>query len=432
MLVGLFLVAPAVAQTSSEEEQADPKDEQSATEEQPDEQAAPLHKSGYEDKPDFAGPGSVRGQLEEDDRVKSPAFRFPKIDSFLQPWFDWKTRVNEQHDLQLGMDYSTLYQALDDSTGGMDDAWSGVFRVFGKWTLTGRDTQNTGALFLKIEQRHEIGTDIAPSSLAGQAGYLGITGINFNDAGLLLGDINWQQRLAGGRAGFIIGRFDPNDYMDVLGYANPWTTFSNLATLLNVSIALPDWSWGVGAGRWIGERWYVLGSVNDANGNATNEKFFDGGAEFFKQAEVGWSPSRDDRYYKNVHVTVWHVDERDDAGVDSADGVAMAANWTWDRTWMVFGRAGTSDGGAPLYNESLTAGFGRLFRSNSDVLGLAINRGEPPVGSLDEQTTGEVFYRLTFSQNLALTPSVQWLSDPALNTEEDTVWVFGFRARLSL
>ena len=131
-------------------------------------------------------------------------------------------------------------------------------------------------------------------------------------------------------------------------------------------------------------------------------------------------------------MTVWHVDERDDAGVDSADGVAVAANWTWDRTWMVFGRAGTSDGSAPLYNESLSAGFGRLFRSNSDVLGLAINRGDPPVGSLDEQTTGEVFYRLTFSQNLALTPSVQWLSDPALNSEEDTVWVFGLRARLSL
>ncbi len=63
---------------------------------------------------------------------------------------------------------------------------------------------------------------------------------------------------------------------------------------------------------------------------------------------------------------------------------------------------------------------------------VAIDRGEPPVGSLDEQTTGDVFYRLTFSQNLALTPSVQWLSDPALNAEESTVWVFGLRARLSL
>jgi porin len=423
ILVGLLLIAPVVAESATEEEQADTQNEQSAT---------PPHKSGYEDKPDFAGPGSVRGQLEEDDRIKSPAFRFPKIDKMLRPWFDWKTHVNEQHDLQLGMDYSTLYQSLDDSTGGMDDAWSGVVRVYGKWALTGRGTQNTGSLFLKVEQRHETGTDIAPTSLAGQAGYLGITGLNFNDAGLLLGDINWQQRLAGGRAGLIVGRFDPNDYMNVLGYANPWTTFSNLAILLDVSIALPDWSWGVGAGGWLDESWYLLGSINDANGNATNEKFFDGGAEFFKQAEVGWSPSRDDRYFKNVHVTVWHVDERDDAGVDSADGVAVAANWTWDRTWMVFGRAGTSDGAAPLYNESLSAGFGRLFRSNSDVLGLALNRGEPPVGSLDEQTTGEVFYRLTFSQNLALTPSVQWLSDPALNSEEDTVWVFGLRARLSL
>jgi porin len=422
ILIGLLLVAPAVAQQTSEEEQADPPDEKSGT----------PHKSGYEETPDFGGPGSIRGQLEEDDRVKSPAFRFPKIDKMLQPWFDWKTHIKDEHYLQLGVDYATLYQAIDDSTGGMDDAWSGVIRAFGTWTLTGRDTQNTGSLFLKIEQRHEIGTGIAPNSLAGQAGYLGITGLNFNDAGLLLGDFNWQQRLDGGRAGLIIGRFDPNDYMNVLGYANPWTTFSNLATLLDVSIALPDWSWGIGGGRWIGESWYVLGSINDANGNATNEKFFDGGSEFFKQAEVGWSPARDDRYYKNVHVTVWHVDDRDDAGVESANGVAVAGNWTWDRTWMVFGRAGTSDGSAPLYNESLSGGFGRLFRSNSDVLGLAFNRGDPPVGSLDEQTTGELFYRLTFSQNLALTPSVQWLHDPALNAEEDDVMLLGLRLRVSL
>jgi len=37
-----------------------------------------------------------------------------------------------------------------------------------------------------------------------------------------------------------------------------------------------------------------------------------------------------------------------------------------------------------------------------------------------------------FSQNLQVTPSVQWLHDPALNTGEDDVQVFGLRLRLSL
>ncbi len=34
--------------------------------------------------------------------------------------------------------------------------------------------------------------------------------------------------------------------------------------------------------------------------------------------------------------------------------------------------------------------------------------------------------------NLALTPSVQLLIDPALNPGEDQIWVLGLRARLAL
>ena len=74
----------------------------------------------------------------------------------------------------------------------------------------------------------------------------------------------------------------------------------------------------------------------------------------------------------------------------------------------------------------------RKFRRNSDLLGLALNWGQPPQEELDAQTTGEFFYRLQLSQNLAITPNLQLLRDPALNQEEDTVWVAGLRVRLTL
>jgi porin len=388
-------------------------------------------KSGYTDDEDFGGPGSVEGQLEEDDRVKDPVFRFPAIDRMLEPWFGWKGKLNENHGLALGFDFNMLYQALDGALPGEDDAAGGVVRAYGRWAALNRGTDREGALFFKVEHRDTLGTDLAPAGLAGQAGYIGVTGLNFSDPGLILGDLNWQQRL-GKKAGLIVGRYDPNDYLNVLGYVNPWSTFSNLSALLDASLALPDWSWGVGAGRWFGDGWYAAATINDANGSATQEEFFDGGAEFVKLAEVGWSPSRADRYFRNFHVTAWHVDERDDAGIDSAEGVSVGGNWTWNRTWMVFGRVGVSDGDAPIYNESASAGFGRLFRSNSDVLGLVYDWGDPPQSALDAQKTAELFYRLTLSQNLQVTPSLQWLGDPALNTQEDDVMVFGLRLRLSL
>ncbi|MGB5328114.1 MAG: carbohydrate porin, partial [Gammaproteobacteria bacterium] len=43
----------------------------------------------------------------------------------------------------------------------------------------------------------------------------------------------------------------------------------------------------------------------------------------------------------------------------------------------------------------------------------------------------EVYYRWQVAEEIAITPSVQLLIDPALNPEEDTLWVFGLRARFA-
>jgi porin len=50
---------------------------------------------------------------------------------------------------------------------------------------------------------------------------------------------------------------------------------------------------------------------------------------------------------------------------------------------------------------------------------------------LDDQYTAELFYRLQLTQNLAITPDVQLIIDPALNPDEDNIWVFGLRRRMA-
>lgn len=392
----------------------------------------PQSKSGFKSVTTFGGPSSVGEQLIKDDELKEPAIRFPGLDRFFTPWFDWKKRVNEKHYLQLGLDYNALYQSASDVLpGGEDRAASGALRLFGRWTLTGRDTKNTGTLVFKVENRHRIGTDIPPSQLGFEVGYNGITGTLFSDVDTVLVDLNWQQVLNNGRSGFIIGRYDPNDYLDVNGHANPWTTFSNLSVLINTSIALPDSSAGLGLGHWFTEHWFALGGINDANGVIDEVGFFEEGSEFFTFAEVGWSPSKGDRYMKQAHLSLWHVDERKEAGVSESEGITVGANWIFDEKWMPFFRAGWSDGAAPFMNGTATVGGMRRVHRR-DLLGLGVNWGDPSDDLLRDQYSTELFYRFQFSQNLALTPSVQWLVDPALNPAVDQIWVFGLRARLSL
>jgi carbohydrate-selective porin OprB len=50
---------------------------------------------------------------------------------------------------------------------------------------------------------------------------------------------------------------------------------------------------------------------------------------------------------------------------------------------------------------------------------------------LDDQYTLEAYYRLQVAKEFSITPDIQFLINPALHPEEDYVWVFGLRARLS-
>ncbi len=394
------------------------------------------YKSNYDNAGDFAGPGSTVRQLAEDDEEKTPAFRIESFDEALAPWFEYKKRVSEENGLQLGFAYTVLHQEIDESLGDEDSATSGIFRVSGKWEAYNRGQKNKGQLVFSFDNRDSF-SDIPPGSLGGEAGYIGQTGALFSDVDTILGDFYWSQYLNDDQTGLIVGRYDPNDFIDVLGYANPWTSFQNLSILFNTSIALPDWGFGIGAGHWFnGDQLYLLGSASDANAVLTEEEPDFDTDELFKAVEFGWSPGRDQRYFKNVHLTLWQVDEREDDGIDDADGVALGINWTWDLKYMLFAKIGSSDADAPndpqIAENSVTVGGIYYLARRSDLIGIAYNESELAVPGLDDQTTFEAFYRFQLAQNLAITPSIQILGDPALNPEEDEITVLGLRLRLTL
>lgn len=400
---------------------------------EPEQKDATAHKSGFSDRPAFGGPNSPAGQMEETDRVKKPVFRFPWIYDRTQPWRDWKKDLHEERGLQLSGHYTTLYQSISNKAPGATDdkASSGVLRATAIWTLIGDSTQpdaDFGALNVMLDHRHNF-RDVAPADLAGQAGYFGVTGTLYSDTDLVVVNLNWTQSLNGRKAGLLVGRYDPNDYMNILGYVNPWTTFSNVSVLLDSSVAYPDAGWGIAAGTWIQNQWYVMGGFNDANGKLTDDlEFFDSGAEFFSWGEIGWSPSQQARFFKNFHLTAWHVDDRDDAGIDSGQGLSFAANWTFSEQWMPFLRFGFSDGAeqVKIYDKSFNMGI--IWRyARADLIGVGFNWGETP--GADEQVTWEAFWRVQFAQNLAITPSLQYLVDPVGNP--DDVWLFGLRLRLT-
>jgi porin len=392
-------------------------------------------KSNYDNEEGFAGPGSTVRLLEEDDVEKKPVVRWQAMIDALKPWFEKKKQLNEASGLQLSLAYTMTAQKASDTLTGEDTGVTGIFRVSGKWELANRGKKNKGSLVFSIDNRSKYG-DVAAADLANEIGYIGPTAVIFGDTGTVLVDFNWQQFLNDGNSGLLVGRYDPSDYLNILGYANPWTTFQNLNVLLDSSVAYPDVGLGAGIGHWFNAYWYSVAGFNDANARLEETEVYANGSEFFKFAEVGWSPSREERYLSNIHLTIWDVDERVDDGIDDARGMTFGANYTRDETWMLFGKLGWSDVDAPndpqIYEKSATFGALYYFVDRSDLAGIAINHGELAAVGLGSQTTGEIFYRLQFAQNLAITPSIQILKDPALNNQESTITIFGLRLRLTL
>jgi len=387
--------------------------------------------TGPDREPQWGGPNAVENQLRNDAAVDRP--------SLFERYFDWKTGLTEKHGFSFSVDYSAVYLGANESPGE-DRASSGMVRFFGAWDLVGRGTKNTGTFVWKVEHRHAY-TDVAPSSFGFELGYVGLIEPPFSDQGLRLTNLFWRQRFNGGRITLLGGFLDPTDYLDVYAMASPWTGFLNFAFSTGTStIALPNEGFGLAAGAMLTDSIFLIGGLSDLNSDPTDpwqtvDSFFSD-HEYFKHIEIGWTPSQEKIYLDNVHLTLWHADEREEAAAPSGWGANVSWTHYFKERWLPFVRAGWADDGGSLMQKSVSIGFGYQRHPGKNLFGFGLNWGDPNENTwgpdLDDQYTAEVFYRWQISKALAVTPDLEYLKNPALNPEEDSVWVFGVRARLAL
>jgi porin len=157
--------------------------------------------------------------------------------------------------------------------------------------------------------------------------------------------------------------------------------------------------------------------------------------EYFKSVELGWTTSQNHAYLNNVHLTFWHVDEIEATGNPDGWGVNFSASYWVNECWMPFVRGGYTEDGGSLLEASVSAGVGVNPIRGNDLLGMAVNWGRPNENTfgpdLDDQYTVELFYRYQLTENIAITPDIQWLINPALNPEDDSLFLAGVRGRIS-
>jgi porin len=382
----------------------------------------------------FGSTDAVPRQLEDDSRQKNSL----SGKDYLRRYREWKEQFRERTGISFTFDYTAGGQWPSNTISGENSFTSGAARFYGSWELVGRGTENTGTFVWKIEQRHAYSSSPA-SAAAREIGYAGLTLPNLSASGTRLTNFYWKQNLRGGRLEVIAGMLDVTDWVDAYALASPWTGFYNFAfSTGSASIPTPDdATLGAFVNGMITDNLYFVAGFTDANADSTDplegfETF--GKGEFFKALELGWTTSKDRFFLDNTHLTLWQVDERKDAGVPDGWGASFSYTKSFNEKFLPFFRAGYAKDGGSFLQKSVSAGFGYHFGKNDSLLGFGVNWGQPnetTYGSgLRNQVVTELFTRLQVSENLQITPNIQYIKSPALNPTEDHSVVLGLRMRV--
>ncbi len=392
----------------------------------------------------FGGPDAPLNRIESD-RVATDT---PLKLNFLKPWYEWKDKLHKEHGLSFGLEYNTTYLRTSDNQPGTDkDAAGGIFRLSGVWEVFARGSAHPGNLNFLVERTDEF-TDTGPSSFLGQSlGYAGISNLPYNDEGWRLNTLYWDQKFQDGKYEVVGGWIDTSDYVDVFPLVSPWTDFFNYAFSIGVGALdlASDPALGFAGAAWLTDDVYVIAGFADQNADGTDplegfDTFFND-KEYFKHIEIGWTGASQEAYYlNNVHLTLWQADERDEFGVQDGWGGVLSFNHTIGDKWLAFARTGWAEDGGSLLERSVSIGGGytpggMATLGSGSQLGFGVNWGRPNDAllgdGLDDQYAAEAYYRWQVADEIAITPSVQLLIDPALNPDDDTSWVFGIRARVA-
>jgi len=403
-------------------------------------QAGNTGEGGQEDSLRLNSPGSIAKRLEEDAAPKEYLFQFPGVGGVLKSWYDFKEELDEKYGLKFGVSYTTLFQKTSDNFGPEDDAASYDLDISGTWTFLGRGTDSPTMLGFDVLRRDTLGTELSPKFLFTQYGSLYSGAAPFGEEDLAIGELYIQKKFKN-KFGFRIGQIFPITAYDFFPFKNFRTDFTDFNHVTNTTIPLP----GNGLGAFVmyrpQPRVMLRLGAHDANADLQKSGFDTYDGELFSIFEVGYDTGLLPRIpggppQGHVHVSLWHQDERDDAGIDDGWGIAGSAVQRFGRftPFLRYGYADVNVGGPTSSKHMVNLGLvtDNIFGQDKDRIGIGYTWSDPVDSNLDHESVVDAYYRVQLTPEIQVGPTLEVIFDPARNPDEDTVTVWGLRARVAL
>ena len=135
-------------------------------------------------------PDDVGHQLQESDERIDAIFSFGPLTPFDNAWDGATSHLRTSVCLDLGLNYTSLFQRADTIVGGPKEASGGDLDFFGRWHLLGCEKHWPGALVFNTETRHRY-ADVPPASL--NTGTVGGTVVGFGTQDFSLVQLYWER-----------------------------------------------------------------------------------------------------------------------------------------------------------------------------------------------------------------------------------------------
>jgi len=388
-------------------------------------------------------PGSIPEQLREDWQRKDYLFQIPGAASVLGPWHKLRSMLDEKYGFKPQFSFTNLTQWASDTLPlATEDHASGYELIIdGTWTFRGRGTDSPSMIGFEFLTRNRMGTEIPPVPLFTQIGSLYPTTVAFGELDPSVGQL-WLQHKFGDHFGFQVGKLFPISAYDFFPLKNFRTDFLDPIHAADIVIPLPE----RGLGGFVMYRpqpsIYLRAGLHDANADAEKAGFdslFDDG-ELFKIFEFGFDPGLMKQQpgrppFGDVHISLWHQDERDDAQVDNGWGFVVSGSQRFGRL-LPFLRYGYSEGGTQgpaLLKQMVNGGMAvyDIFGQSDDRIAIGVTWSEPADRTLRDQKTIDMFYHVQVTPTIAVSPTLQVIFDPVRNPIEDEIVVGGTRTRFT-
>jgi hypothetical protein len=339
--------------------------------------------------------------------------------------------LDERHGLAITGAYTVLFQQ---SIGPEHKATAaGDYDITVRWTPFGRDTKNTGSLYLNAEYRHDFGDLPTPSTLGGRIGTLLGTTNGFDKRGWAVKDAYYVQRLFDDRFRFGIGRVDAENLVGNHLLQSVNTSFLNRHFSKAATIAFPGSGMGVAVSLKPVDWFYLAGGATNAYGVTTQDTIGTiDELDLFEFAEIGFTPKIENVGQARFRVAYWHIDDRPITGQPSDDGFSVIYDQTIGDRYTVFARYGYAGGDITGIHQGAQVGgaVAGLFGVEDDLTGLAFGWAEP-LADLPDEKVVELFHRFQVTGRFQLTLGVQVIMDPSNAPERSALEVFSARFRVS-